>query len=245
MIESIRMKPSLSLYQTQPAEAPLRDVVLMCSGCVARRLLRCVCVCVLLTVCCRAFELQDTIHALIEENIHLHDQLENLTRALRELRQLLFQHSDGARPLLTFCLSSSSLISRIKAFCDVFCSRSQSWTRRGTPASLGGMVTAQWVWPHSVTLDRETSHTGSNSQQDYDWFCGPGSHLCYKYYLKNIEIIQKVHALYILVLYIDSLCNDGNGTLLINNDTCISCDHIRAGIIDWGLHTLMLKRCTF
>ncbi|KAF4098907.1 hypothetical protein G5714_020937 [Onychostoma macrolepis] len=56
--------------------------------------LRCVCVCVLLSVCCRAFELQDTIHALIEENIHLHDQLENLTRALRELRQLLFQHSD-------------------------------------------------------------------------------------------------------------------------------------------------------
>lgn len=58
--------------------------------------LRCVCVCVLLSVCCRAFELQDTIHALIEENIHLHDQLENLTRALRELRQLLFQHSGGA-----------------------------------------------------------------------------------------------------------------------------------------------------
>ncbi|KAL0163303.1 hypothetical protein M9458_042699, partial [Cirrhinus mrigala] len=52
------------------------------------------CVCVLLSLCCRAFELQDTIHALIEENIHLHDQLENLTRALRELRQLLFQHSD-------------------------------------------------------------------------------------------------------------------------------------------------------
>ncbi|KAK2872323.1 hypothetical protein Q8A67_022220 [Cirrhinus molitorella] len=58
----------------------------------------CVCVCVLLSVCCRAFELQDTIHALIEENIHLHDQLENLTRALRELRQLLFQHSDGTGP---------------------------------------------------------------------------------------------------------------------------------------------------
>ncbi|KAK7143107.1 hypothetical protein R3I93_014315 [Phoxinus phoxinus] len=59
------------------------------------RALRCVCVCVLLlVVCCRGFELQDTIHALIEENIHLHDQLENLTRALRELRQLLFQHSD-------------------------------------------------------------------------------------------------------------------------------------------------------
>ncbi|RXN31011.1 hypothetical protein ROHU_004855 [Labeo rohita] len=58
------------------------------------RALRCMFVCVLLSLCCRAFELQDTIHALIEENIHLHDQLENLTRALRELRQLLFQHSD-------------------------------------------------------------------------------------------------------------------------------------------------------
>ncbi|TRY94956.1 hypothetical protein DNTS_004643 [Danionella cerebrum] len=51
-------------------------------------------VCMVLWVCCGAFELQDTIHALIEENIHLHDQLENLTRALRELRQMLFQHSD-------------------------------------------------------------------------------------------------------------------------------------------------------
>ncbi|KAG7477315.1 hypothetical protein MATL_G00092680 [Megalops atlanticus] len=40
-----------------------------------------------------AFELQDTIHALIEENIHLHDQLENLTQALRELKQLLWNHS--------------------------------------------------------------------------------------------------------------------------------------------------------
>jgi len=75
------------------------------------RALRCVCVCVcvlLLAVCTRAFELQDTIHALIEENIHLHDQLENLTRALRELRQLLFQHSDGGYPS-TLHLSSVSL----------------------------------------------------------------------------------------------------------------------------------------
>ena len=40
----------------------------------------------------RSFELQDTIHALIEENIHLHDQLENLTKALRELKQLLWHH---------------------------------------------------------------------------------------------------------------------------------------------------------
>ncbi|KAI7795652.1 hypothetical protein IRJ41_002363 [Triplophysa rosa] len=54
--------------------------------------------CVLLCVCCQAFELQDTIHALIEENIQLHDQLENLTRALRELQQLLFHHSDGITP---------------------------------------------------------------------------------------------------------------------------------------------------
>ncbi|TNN55499.1 hypothetical protein EYF80_034241 [Liparis tanakae] len=41
----------------------------------------------------RSFELQDTIHALIEENIHLHDQLENLTQALRELKQMLLHHS--------------------------------------------------------------------------------------------------------------------------------------------------------
>ncbi|KAM9518876.1 uncharacterized protein ACWYII_045143 [Salvelinus alpinus] len=42
----------------------------------------------------RGFELQDTIHALIEENIHLHDQLENLTQGLRELKQLLWHHSN-------------------------------------------------------------------------------------------------------------------------------------------------------
>lgn len=91
-----------------------------CQVCVFRMrrspALLCVCVCVLLSVCCRAFELQDTIHALIEENIHLHDQLENLTRALRELRQLLFQHSDGARllhTLLTYESSASCILSVI------------------------------------------------------------------------------------------------------------------------------------
>lgn len=42
-----------------------------------------------------SFELQDTIHALIEENIHLHDQLENLTQALRELKRMLWRHSNG------------------------------------------------------------------------------------------------------------------------------------------------------
>lgn len=42
-----------------------------------------------------SFELQDTIHTLIEENIHLHDQLENLTQALRELKRMLWHHSNG------------------------------------------------------------------------------------------------------------------------------------------------------
>ncbi|XP_076742747.1 uncharacterized protein LOC143412436 [Maylandia zebra] len=42
----------------------------------------------------QGFELQDTIHALIEENIHLHDQLENLTKALRELKRMLWLHSN-------------------------------------------------------------------------------------------------------------------------------------------------------
>lgn len=41
------------------------------------------------------FELQDTIHALIEENIHLHDQLENLTNALKELKRMLLHHANG------------------------------------------------------------------------------------------------------------------------------------------------------
>ncbi|XP_054600446.2 uncharacterized protein [Nothobranchius furzeri] len=43
----------------------------------------------------QSFELQDTIHALIEENIHLHDQLENLTQALRELKRMLWQHGNN------------------------------------------------------------------------------------------------------------------------------------------------------
>ncbi len=49
----------------------------------------------LLVVQSWSFELQDTIHALIEENIHLHDQLENLTQALRELKRMLWHHSNG------------------------------------------------------------------------------------------------------------------------------------------------------
>ncbi|KAM9735368.1 uncharacterized protein ACNS7B_014641 [Menidia menidia] len=45
---------------------------------------------------CRGFELQDTIHALMEENIHLHDRLENLTHALRELKRMLWLHANDA-----------------------------------------------------------------------------------------------------------------------------------------------------
>ncbi|KAK9532559.1 hypothetical protein VZT92_009937 [Zoarces viviparus] len=48
----------------------------------------------LLVLQSRSFELQDTIHALIEENIHLHDRLENLTQALRELKRMLLHHSN-------------------------------------------------------------------------------------------------------------------------------------------------------
>ncbi|CAB1440547.1 unnamed protein product [Pleuronectes platessa] len=44
----------------------------------------------------QSFELQDTIHLLIEENIHLHDQLENLTQALRELKRMLWNHPNDA-----------------------------------------------------------------------------------------------------------------------------------------------------
>lgn len=41
------------------------------------------------------YELQDTIHNLEEENIHLQHQLENLTHALRDLKHLLTEHSKG------------------------------------------------------------------------------------------------------------------------------------------------------
>lgn len=56
----------------------------------------------LLVLQSRSFELQDTIHALIEENIHLHDQLENLTQALRELKRMLSHHSNGTEPSYHF-----------------------------------------------------------------------------------------------------------------------------------------------
>ncbi|CAL1567707.1 unnamed protein product [Knipowitschia caucasica] len=56
-------------------------------------LLRLICA-VLLVPRSRTFELQDTIHKLIEENIHLHDQLENLTQALKQLKRMLLHHSN-------------------------------------------------------------------------------------------------------------------------------------------------------
>lgn len=43
------------------------------------------------------YELQDTIHTLKEENLHLQHQLENLTRALGDLRHLLMEHPGGRR----------------------------------------------------------------------------------------------------------------------------------------------------
>ncbi|MEQ2182098.1 hypothetical protein AMECASPLE_018619 [Ameca splendens] len=44
-----------------------------------------------------AYELQDTIHTLKEENLHLQHRLENLTRALRELKHLLTEHSKASQ----------------------------------------------------------------------------------------------------------------------------------------------------
>ncbi|TWW60246.1 hypothetical protein D4764_05G0003360 [Takifugu flavidus] len=44
------------------------------------------------------YELQDTIHNLEEENIHLQHQLENLTHALKDLKHLLTEHSKGLNP---------------------------------------------------------------------------------------------------------------------------------------------------
>lgn len=48
-----------------------------------------------------SYELQDTIHALKDENVHLHHRLENLTRALRKLKHLLLDHSRGEHFNLT------------------------------------------------------------------------------------------------------------------------------------------------
>lgn len=42
-----------------------------------------------------AYDLQDTIHTLKEENLHLQHRLENLTRALRDLKHLLTEYSKG------------------------------------------------------------------------------------------------------------------------------------------------------
>lgn len=50
-----------------------------------------------------SYELQDTIHALKDENVHLHHRLENLTRALRELKHLLLDHSRGEHLWIQVC----------------------------------------------------------------------------------------------------------------------------------------------
>uniref|UniRef100_A0AAV2MQT7 Uncharacterized protein n=1 Tax=Knipowitschia caucasica TaxID=637954 RepID=A0AAV2MQT7_KNICA len=42
-----------------------------------------------------AYELQDTIHSLKEENQHLQNQLENLTHALQDLKHLFSDFSKG------------------------------------------------------------------------------------------------------------------------------------------------------
>lgn len=42
-----------------------------------------------------AYELQDTIHTLKEENFHMQLQLENLTQALRDIKRLLTERSKG------------------------------------------------------------------------------------------------------------------------------------------------------
>lgn len=47
-----------------------------------------------------AYELQDTIHTLKEENLQLQHRLENLTRALRELKHLLAEHSKGMNKVI-------------------------------------------------------------------------------------------------------------------------------------------------
>ena len=50
------------------------------------------------------YELQDTIHNLEEENIHLQRQLENLTHALRGLKHLLTAHLKGDCKLILVVL---------------------------------------------------------------------------------------------------------------------------------------------
>lgn len=49
----------------------------------------------LLSRCSSAYELQDTIHTLKEENLHMQHRLENLTRALRDLKHLVTERAKG------------------------------------------------------------------------------------------------------------------------------------------------------
>ncbi|KAK7934330.1 hypothetical protein WMY93_005226 [Mugilogobius chulae] len=46
------------------------------------------------------YELQDTIHSLKEENLHLQHRLENLTHALRDLKHLLSNTPKGKHMIL-------------------------------------------------------------------------------------------------------------------------------------------------
>ncbi|GCC17494.1 hypothetical protein chiPu_0017575 [Chiloscyllium punctatum] len=53
-----------------------------------------------------AFQLQDTINSLREENLQLHVRVDNLTDTLRELRQLLWDYSRGKTSSLHHILCS-------------------------------------------------------------------------------------------------------------------------------------------
>lgn len=56
-----------------------------------------VCLICLLLYRSPAYELQDTIHTLKEENLHLQHHLENLTWAVRDLKHLLTEHFESKR----------------------------------------------------------------------------------------------------------------------------------------------------
>ncbi|KAM7368815.1 hypothetical protein PAMP_013122 [Pampus punctatissimus] len=74
---------------------------------------------ILLVLQSGSFELQDTIHELIEENIHLHDQLENLTQALRELKRMLSHHSNGTESSTRIITDTTNIMTRMFSICGM------------------------------------------------------------------------------------------------------------------------------
>ncbi|CAK6959736.1 prostaglandin G/H synthase 1 [Scomber scombrus] len=81
-----------------------------------------------------AYELQDTIHTLKDENLHLQHRLENLTRALRDLKLLLTEYSkvSGGEDEMEYLHAWKEWSQQVNPCCYYPCQNSGVCVRFGT-----------------------------------------------------------------------------------------------------------------